>query len=200
MISELRAEDLVAFEEKIAKCYAAGSIPGPVHLSFGNEAPLLSVFEGIQEEDWVFSTHRSHYHALLKGIPPDWLEEEILAGRSITINAPRYRFFSSAIVGDNVSIATGVALGLKLRNDPAHVWCFVGDMFAEMGAFFEAVKYSQRNDLPITFVVEDNGVSVCTPTQESWGTHEVASDKVMKYTYHNTRYPHAGVSKIYSGF
>lgn len=72
-------------------------------------------------------------------------------------------------------------------------------MFAEMGAFHEAVKYAERNDLPITFIVEDNDLSVCTPTQDTWGKKD-RSNKVIRYEYRNTRYPHAGVDKNYSGF
>jgi len=195
----LTKEDLIAFEKEIAELYSQKRITAPIHLSYGNEDQLISIFQNIKKEDWVFSTHRSHYHALLKGIPRDWLRDEILAGHSITINNPDYRFYSSAIMGDSVSIAAGVALGLKLKKISETVWCFIGDMFAEMGAFEEALKYSNRNDLPIVFVIEDNGMSVVTPTQEVWGSCDVKS-KVMRYEYVNKYYPHAGIKKEYSGF
>lgn len=199
MASKLTKEELITFEEEVAELYSANKIPGPIHLSYDNEEALIEIFRSVKECDWVFSTHRSHYHALLKGIPRNWLRDEILAGRSITINNPDYKFYASAIMGDIVPIATGVAMGLKLRNKPEHVWCFVGDMSAEMGVFDESVKYAERNDFPITFVVEDNGLSVVTPTQEVWGLCPRES-KVIRYEYRNTRYPHAGVNKDYTGF
>lgn len=199
MAKVLTKEELIAFEAEIAKLYFENKIPGPVHLSYDNEALLIAIFKNVKSHDWVFSTHRSHYHALLKGVPRDWLRDEILAGHSITINNPDYRFYASAIMGDIVSIATGVAMGLRLRNIPEHVWCFVGDMCAEMGVFDESVKYAERNDLPITFVVEDNGLSVVTPTQEVWGLCP-RKNKIIRYEYRNTRYPHAGVNKDYTGF
>lgn len=192
-------EDLIAFEAEVSRLYHEGKIPGPIHLSYGNEDELIHIFENVKDEDWVFSTHRSHYHALLKGIPPDWLREEILRGLSITINNPDYRFYCSAIMGDIAPIAVGVAMGLKLKSARENVWCFVGDMFAEMGAFHESVKYAERNDFPITFVVEDNGLSVVTPTQETWGMYP-RKNKVICYKYQSTRYPHAGVNKDYTGF
>jgi len=195
----LTKEELIAFEAEIAKSYFEKKIPGPVHLSYDNEEALIGIFKDVKDHDWVFSTHRSHYHALLKGIPRDWLRNEILAGHSITINNPDYKFYASAIMGDIVPIATGVAMGLKLRNISEHVWCFVGDMCAEMGVFDESVKYAERNDFPITFVIEDNGLSVVTPTQEVWGLSPRQS-KVVRYEYRNTRYPHAGVDKNYTGF
>lgn len=195
----LSKSELIAFEEDIAAAIQRGEVRGPVHLSFGNEDQLLDIFGGIREEDWVFSTHRNHFHALLKGVPREWLKKEIVAGFSMTISNPDYRFYASAIVGDIVSIAVGAALGIKLKSGAARVWCFVGDMFAEMGAFDEAVKYAERHNLPITFVVEDNGVSVVTPTRETWGTSPRFS-KVVCYSYRNTRYPHAGVNRAYTGF
>jgi len=195
----LSKEELIAFEEGIAEAAARGEVKGPIRLSYGNEDQLLKIFEGVKEEDWVFSTHRNHYHGLLKGIPPAWLKEEIFAGFSMTISSPKHRFYASAIVGDIAPIAVGTALGLKLKGAAEHVWCFVGDMFAEMGAFEESVKYAERHDLPITFVVEDNGVSVVTPTQETWGLRPRVS-KVVRYSYKNARYPHAGVQRKYAGF
>lgn len=195
----LTKDDLIKFEEIIANDYQAGKITGPIHLSSGNEESLIRIFKNIDDDDWVFSTHRSHYHALLKGVPMDWLHAEILRGLSITINNPTYRFYSSAIMGDIAPIAVGLAMGLKLKAGSEHVWCFVGDMFAEMGSFHESVKYAERNNFPITFVVEDNGLSVVTPTQETWGMLPQVN-KVLRYKYKNTRYPHAGVHKDYTGF
>ena len=116
MVKILTKEELIAFEEEIAELYSQDKIPGPIHLSYDNEEALNGIFQDVKEHDWVFSTHRSHYHALLKGIPKDWLRDEILAGHSITINNPDYQFYASAIMGDIVPIATGTAMGLKMRN------------------------------------------------------------------------------------
>lgn len=195
----LTKEELIAFEAEIAQLYFEKKIPGPIHLSYNNEEALINIFANVKKSDWVFSTHRSHYHALLKGIPRDWLRDEILAGHSITINNPDYKFYASAIMGDIVAIAVGTAMGLKLKNISEHVWCFVGDMTAEMGVFHESVKYAERNDFPITFVVEDNGLSTVTPTQESWGLCP-RKNKIIRYEYRNTRYPHGGIDKNYTGF
>ena len=74
----------------------------------------------------------------------------------------------SSIVGGIPSIASGIALSIKLQNKKDRVWCWVGDMSAETGHFHEAYKYSLNHDLPITFIVEDNKKSVCTPTPDIW--------------------------------
>ena len=76
---------LIQFERKMADYWESGKVRGPIHLSGGNEEQLIEIFKYIKKSDWVFSTWRSHYHALLKGVPSEWLEKEILEGRSITI-------------------------------------------------------------------------------------------------------------------
>ena len=186
---------LIQFERKMADHWEAGKVRGPIHLSGGNEDELIEIFKYIKKTDWVFSTWRSHYHALLKGVPSEWLEEEILAGRSITIVNQEERFYSSAIVGAIIPIATGVALANKRDGNDDKVWCFVGDMAFETGGFYEMHKYAQRYDLPIRFVVEDNGVSTNTPTEETWNgvKREVPSD-VIWYNY-KKEWPHYGTGK-----
>ena len=98
-------ESLIDFENLIVKHWEAGKIRGPIHLSNGNEAQLIEIFKRIKTSDWVFSTWRSHYHALLKEVPTDWIEDEILKGKSITLCNIDEKFYSSAIVGGTLSIA-----------------------------------------------------------------------------------------------
>ena len=189
-------EDLIKFENLIVTHWEAGKIKGPVHLSGGNEEELIEIGKRIKETDWVFSTWRSHYHALIKGIDPIWLEKEILAGRSITIVNKEHKFYSSAIVGSIIPIATGVAIANKRDGNDDKVWCFIGDMAFETGGFYEMHKYAVRYDLPIIFVVEDNGVSTNTPTEETWGgiKKDIPSEKVVWYNYKN-KWPHYGTGQ-----
>lgn len=188
----MNKEDLINFEEEIKGLFLDAKIRSPVHLSQGNEDDLIAIFRDIRPEDWVFSTHRSHYHALLKGISPAWLRLEILENRSIHIFNKEHNFFSSAIVGGCLPIALGVALAFKRKGAARLVWVFVGDMAAETGAFHECTKYAKRNDLPIAFVVEDNGLSINSPTQLTWGMHKNGS--IIRYRY-NRGVPHVGVGK-----
>ena len=189
-------QSLVQFEQKVVEAFNAGEIRAPVHLYGGNECEMLAVFEDIMEEDWVFCSWRSHYQCLLKGVPDDLVFEEILAGRSISLCFPEYRVFSSAIVGGVLPIATGVAVSIKRNLGVNMVYCFMGDMTAETGIAHECIKYSQHHDLPIRFIIEDNGQSVCTDTFETWGMTESSFSnnkisKVIYYKYTNP-YPHAG--------
>lgn len=189
------AEQLIAFEKDIADCFERGDIKGPVHLSGGNEEQLIEIFREVGKEDWIFSTWRNHYHALLHGVPPEKLKAAILKGPSMNINFPEHRFVTSAIVGGILSIACGVAAGIKRRGGTEKVWCFVGDMAASIGAYHEAISYAICNSLPVMFVEEDNGLSTNTPTEDAWGKSSTwPHQQEIHYTYTRT-VPHVGIGK-----
>ena len=199
----LTAQDLISFEEEVAECFNSGKIRAPIHLYNGNEDKIIKIFEKVNKEDYIFCSWRSHYQCLLKGVPRETLKKDILAGKSITLCYPEYNIFSSAIVTGSIPIANGRALAEKRKGSGSHVWCFVGDMSSETGSFHENVKYSVNHDLPITWVVEDNGKSVCTDTRKTWNTDNLSyeefdllqsREKVIYYKY-ETKYPHAGAGK-----
>lgn len=196
-------KDLISFEEEIAESFNKAEIRAPIHLYNGNEEKIIDIFKNVKKEDYVFCTWRSHYQCLLKGVPRDVLKKDILDGKSITLCYPEYNIFSSAIVTGSISIANGRALAEKLKGSNSHVWCFVGEMSSETGAFHENVKYSTAHNLPITWVIEDNGKSVCTDTRETWNMKNLSYEEfdllnsrgnVIYYKY-DTKYPHAGAGK-----
>jgi TPP-dependent pyruvate/acetoin dehydrogenase alpha subunit len=187
-------EDLINFEELIVTHWGNGKIRGPIHLSNGNEEQLIEIFKRIKISDWVFSTWRSHYHALLKEVSPVWIEEEILKGKSITLCNMDEKFYSSAIVGGTLSIALGVAMGIKQSGSDDKVFVFIGDMSFESGIFYEVHKYTRNFDLPIIFIVEDNDVSTYTPTDATWNKKRDIPADVIYYKY-KSKFPHYGTGK-----
>jgi TPP-dependent pyruvate/acetoin dehydrogenase alpha subunit len=187
----INKKDLINFELDIKKIYEAGKIKAPIHLSGNNENSLINIFKKIKKNDWVFSTWRNHYHALLKGIPIDWLKKEIIAGRSMGINNIKYKFYSSAIVAGTIPIALGVSKALKLKKKNQKVWVFIGDMTFETGMFHECYKYAKNHKLPLKFVVEDNNLSTNTPTNKVWVKKSKIPKDVIYYKY-KRKYPHHG--------
>jgi|SRR3990167_2734938 len=221
-------QELIEFENWVIQTYKDGKLRSPVHLSGGNEEQVIEVFKQIKPTDWVFSTYRSHYHALLKGIPEEWLKEWILNNKSISVMSKEHKFWTSAIVGGSIPIALGTALAIKLISDNVkkvvesmefdnseiigeviiephqHVWCFIGDMTAATGGFNDALTYAVNFNLPITFIIENNGLSTDTPTAKVWGTTDDDMDEYFKllkikyprhvkyYKYKRTL-PHYGV-------
>jgi TPP-dependent pyruvate/acetoin dehydrogenase alpha subunit len=194
-------EDLIAFEEDIAQSFNNKEIRAPIHLYNGNEDEMLKVFSTIQKEDWVFCSWRSHYQCLLKGVPPTELKQAIKEGKSISLCFPQYRIFSSAIVTGVIPIALGTALAIKRVRGENRVHCFVGEMTSETGSFNECLKYAVAQQLPIRFIVEDNGKSVCTDTRKTWNTPVLFAERsknlglLQDYLYYyryETKWPHAG--------
>jgi len=189
-------ESLKNFESEVGDIFNSGKIKAPVHLSDGNEEGLIEVFKNVSITDWVLCSWRSHYQALLKGVPAQLVKSEIISGRSISLCFPEHRMFSSAIVGGHVSISVGIAMAEKNNNSKNHVWCFLGDMTSETGVAQTSIRYAETHDLPITFVIEDNGLSVLTDTRNVWAStnlryEEVKSSKVVSFKY-KSKYPHAG--------
>jgi pyruvate dehydrogenase E1 component alpha subunit len=141
---------------------------------------------------------------LLHNIPKKKVKQQILDGNSITLCFPEHNFYTSAIVGGIIPIALGVAVSIKLKEKldkvNEHVYCFIGDMTANTGIFKESYEYAVNNNLPITFIIEDNRYSVGTPTIEAQyslnkNKYLDGKSRLIKYNYIN-QFPHSGVGKF----
>lgn len=187
--------ELKAFEQEVAEIFNRGEIRAPVHLAGGNERQLINIFKWIKPQDWVFSTWRSHYHCILKDVPKNQLLDDIRAGRSITLCYPKQHVLCSAIVGGVLPIATGLAWSIKQSGSNDKVWVFVGDMTAMGGMFAECTRYALGHQLPISFVVEENGLSVCTDTKKVWGDTSLSpASNIHRYEYY-LPWPHSGAGR-----
>ena len=188
---DITKEDLISFESEVKEKYEGGKIPAPIHLSKDNEDELIEIFKYVHKDDWVYSAWRNHYHALLHGFNREQLMDDIVEGRSMATSSNVNKFYSSAIVGGIIPIALGTAMALKRNNSNRMVWCFIGDMTFETGVFHESYKYAKNFDLPLQFVVEDNNLSVHTPTDKAWRFRQDVPDDIVYYRYDNG-YPHHG--------
>lgn len=221
MLTNLTAQDLQDFENEIAQLYTEGKVKGPIHLrgsldkSYENN--LIQIFSKIHEKDYVLGFWAMHLHSLLKGVPQEELKQSILDGNSISLCFwDKHRILASGIVSSLVGVSVGLAWGLKEKFDidqreKGEYWSsyngavhlFVGDMACQNGSFYEAVKYSWAHQLPIKFYIEDNGVSVMTDTEHTWGastkeTYEMLNEYYpgyVKYFKYKNKFPHSGVSE-----
>lgn len=206
---EWTVESLKAFSERLKELWEQGLIRCPLHIPGGNEVELIGIFKKIRRQDYVLSSHRNSYHALLHGISDHDLLTEITkaprhrtnGGSMCTIDHAR-RFYSSAIVASTPAIAVGIAYALWQNQSRAKVWCFIGDGALDNGHFWEALRYAEGWDLPVTFVIEDNDRSTCTTKNERNGHCAEGleiylrgvTDKVIYYDYEAT-WPHVGSGK-----
>jgi len=198
-MKNLKKKNLIDFENNIVDLFNSSKIKAPIHLHSNNENTLIKIFKKINKNDWVFSSWRSHYHCLLKGVPEKQLIREILNGNSISLCFPKYKIYSSAIVGGSLPIATGLALSIKKKKLKNKVYVFLGEMTSETGIAHECIKYSINKKLPIHFIIEDNEKSVCTDTRKTWSmkklTYEKKNSKFITYYKYKLKFPHAGTGK-----
>jgi pyruvate dehydrogenase E1 component alpha subunit len=187
-------QELIKFEKRIAKRFDDGEIPYLTHFSGGNEDQLIEIFQDIKPGDYVFSTHRSHYHYLLHGGDPERLEKLILDGKSMFVFDRELNFYASSIVCSTPAIAAGVAWALKRNGSDKKVWCFIGDGAEDEGHFVEAARYVDGWNLPCTFILEDNDRSVSATKEERWGKYEALRFKCLRSYYYEPTYPHGGTN------
>jgi len=86
-----------------------------------------------------------------------------------------------------------------LQNSSQKVWVFIGDMAANTGIAFSSLRLAKSQNLPLRIVVEDNGLSVCTPTEGIWpdglvDLESIGGDMVKSFKY-SSAYPHAGAGR-----
>lgn len=201
----LTVKDLQDFEDEVAALYKEGKIKAPVHLRTSQdgsyERNMINIFKDVKEEDFIYGYWAMHIPCLLKGVPRDELLDQILKGNSISLSFPKYGILASGIVGSLVGVAVGHAWGLQKQGKKSKVWHFCGDTAAQNGNFYEAVKYSWGHSLNISFIVEDNGLSVMSPTNSMWNVEtsdvihmlkEYYPGYVRYFKYKNAR-PHSGI-------
>lgn len=198
-------EELREIEREVAGLFEGGKIKGPVHLSGGNEEPLICLFNRVAERDWVLSTHRWHYHYLLKGGTREGLLKHLTTNQPIHCFSKELNFMTSAIVGGMIPIACGIAAGITRRREEGRVWCFIGDGACDSGLFHGAVRYAYWFHLPVRFVVEDNGMSCDSSIAQRFGNCGMECrddvmfggmyDDYVEYYEYMRIWPHVGTGR-----
>lgn len=157
-------------EEEIARRYTEQEMKCPVHLSVGQEAPSAAFSIVAQKSDFAVSTHRAHAHYLGKGGDLNAMIAELYGkvtgcsmgfGGSMHLADSKVGFMgSSAILGNSIPIGVGLGLAIKAKQLNSISWVFLGDAATEEGAYYESVNFAVLKNLPVIFLVENNGFSV----------------------------------------
>ncbi len=160
------------FEERTARLYAEGEVPGFVHLYAGEEAVAVGVCAALRHEDFITSTHRGHGHLIAKGGNLDLMMAELYGkssgyckgkGGSMHIADLELGILgANGIVGGGLGIAVGSGYSAKLRGTAQVTVCFFGDGASNEGIFHEAMNMSSAWKLPVLFVCENNQFGVST--------------------------------------
>jgi TPP-dependent pyruvate/acetoin dehydrogenase alpha subunit len=161
-------------EQQCGALFAAGEIPGFIHLSDGQEGVSVGVMASLRQDDTIASTHRGHGHALAKGLSLDSFFRELMGkedgackGRGGSMHVADLSvgmLGANGIVGGGVGIATGSGLAHKLRGGDGIAVCFFGDGALAEGILHECFNIAQLKTIPVLFVCENNGWSEFSPT------------------------------------
>jgi pyruvate dehydrogenase E1 component alpha subunit len=173
------------FEEQCNYLYLQGRIPSTLHLYIGQEAVAAGVCAHLQPEDYLFSTHRPHGHALAKGVSPRAIMAELFGkrtgccqgkGGSMHVGDVKVGMFPAiAIVGGNAPLAAGAALAAKWLTKDRVAVCFMGDGAMNEGAVHEAMNMAALWDLPVVYVCENNLYAASTPLATAFKNENIAS-------------------------
>ena len=176
------------FELAAADQFDAGTIPGALHTSIGQEAAIVGACMALSDEDYITGTHRSHGHPIGKGADIAPLMAELLGkvtgickGRGGSMHLADNSvgiIGESAIVGGGIPLATGAGLSAKVRGSEQVSLSFFGDGAVNEGAFAESVNMAAIWKLPVIFFCENNGYAITTSLLKSHGQPEIAKHAI----------------------
>jgi pyruvate dehydrogenase E1 component alpha subunit len=174
------------YEESLGEVYyegktpafdiSAGPIPGELHLSSGQESAAVGVCMHLRPDDAVIGTHRAHHFAIAKGVDLKKMTAEIF-GKATGLSGGKgghmhlfdagVNFSCSGIVGASFPQAVGVGLAAKMKGEDYVAVAVGGEGAANQGTFHEALNMAAIWNLPVIFVIEDNGWAVSVPKDKS---------------------------------
>src|SRR5512139_378268 len=164
------------FETMAGEYFAAGQIPGFIHLSIGQEGSSTGVCSCLRPDDYVATTHRGHGHMIAKGADLKRMVAELFGkatgyckGKGGSMHIAD---FSIGILGANGVVAggfpiiVGAGLSIKLRKTEQVAVVFFGDGASNRGPVHEAMNMAAVFKLPIVFVCENNGYASTSPADK----------------------------------
>src|SRR5690606_32302014 len=184
------------FEERAAQGYTRAEIGGYCHLNLGEEATVVGLLAAMRPDDYLFTNYREHGYAIAKGIEPGRVMAELYGrttgtskgwGGSMHLYDAAARMLGGyGIVGGQVPLATGAAPALDYRGGDEVVVCQMGDGTTNIGAFHEALNIAALWNLPIVYVVVNNGLGMGTTVERSSAEPELYK-RASAYRMHGER-------------
>ena len=160
------------FEERSLRSYQQGHIGGFLHLYIGQEAVAVGSVSMMGKDDHVITAYRDHGHALAVGMDFDECMAELYGkktgcskgkGGSMHFFAPDKNYWGGhGIVGGQTPLGLGIAYALKYKNKTGACLCFMGDGATNQGPFYESLNLASLWNLPVIYIIENNGYSMGT--------------------------------------
>jgi len=165
------------FEEKAGQLYGQQKIQGFCHLYNGQEACVAGAITALQPGDKYITAYRDHAHPIALGTDPKHVMAELLAkatgivkgkgGSMHMFDKNRHLYGGHGIVGGQIPLGVGIAFAEKYRQTQHLCITFMGDGAVRQGAFHEALNLAMLYQLPVIFVIENNGYAMGTAVERS---------------------------------
>jgi pyruvate dehydrogenase E1 component alpha subunit len=165
------------FEQAALKQYTAGKMGGFLHLYNGQESVAVGTISLAGENDHIITAYRDHGHALAVGMSMNECMAELYGkatgcskgkGGSMHFFAPDKNYWGGhGIVAGQTPLGAGLAYGLKYQGLKGACLCYLGDGAINQGAYHESLNLVALFDLPVIYVIENNGYSMGTSQKRS---------------------------------
>jgi len=179
------------FEQVSLKYYQSGKIGGFLHLYIGQEAVAVGTISLGGEHDHYITAYRDHGHALAVGMNMNECMAELFGkktgcskgkGGSMHYFAPDKNFWGGhGIVAGQTPLGLGLAYGLKYLDRKGACLCYLGDGAVNQGAYHESLNLAALFDLPVIYVIENNGYSMGTSQQRSSAFRDCLAQRAEGY-------------------
>lgn len=166
------------FEDKLAAVYIQQKVRGFLHLYNGQEAILAGAIHAMDtEKDRMITAYRNHVMPIGLGVDPKKVMAELYGkgtgtsnglGGSMHIFSKEHRFHGGhGIVGGQIPLGAGMAFGDKYHGRDNVTLCFMGDGAVRQGSFHETLNLAMLWNLPVIFIVENNGYAMGTSVKRT---------------------------------
>jgi pyruvate dehydrogenase E1 component alpha subunit len=160
------------FEERAGEAYSLGKIGGFCHLYIGQEALAVGTIAALRPDDYVIGAYREHGQALARGMSARSVMAELFGkltgcshgkgGSMHLFDAGRNFMGGHGIVGGQIPLAAGFGFAIKYRQGDQVVACYFGEAAVNIGSFHEALNMASLWQLPVVFIIENNGYGMGT--------------------------------------
>jgi pyruvate dehydrogenase E1 component alpha subunit len=171
------------FETESERQYKAAKIGGYCHLSSGQEAATVGAVAALESDDLLVTGYRCHGFALARGVEPEAVMAELFGradgcahgrgGSMHLLDVSRGFYGGWGIVAGQLPVATGLALGLVRQGKDQAVLCELGDGAVNMGAWHESLNLAAVWNLPVVFLVINNGFGMGTAVDRASAVPEL---------------------------
>ncbi len=176
-------------EEKMLVLLRQGKV-GKWFSGIGQEAISVGATMAMQEDEWIMPLHRNLAVFTCRGMSLEKLflqwqgsKDGYSKGRERSFHFGSKEHFIAGMIshlGPQLALADGAALAYKLKNEQKAALAFTGDGGTSEGDFHEALNLAAVWDLPVIFIIENNGYGLSTPVSEQYRCNELV-DKAKGY-------------------